>query len=297
MVVESADPSDGMQEYVLRRRIEVSGEDLVDAQPTFQDGQPVVSFRFDASGARKFGKVTTENVGQLFAIVLDGKVISAPRIREPITQGSGIISGNFTVESANELAVLLRAGALPAPMTVIEERSVGPDLGADSIRAGAIASVVAVALVLVFMVVYYGLFGVFACLALGINVILLFGILSALGATLTLPGIAGIVLTIGMAVDSNVLIFERMREEMRAGRSPLAALEAGFSQAMSAIIDANVTTLIAGLVLFEFGTGPVKGFAVTLSIGVVTTMFTAITVTRLIIAAWYRRARPAAVPL
>lgn len=297
VVLEAQEDDDGPAEYVVRRKIEVSGEDLVDAQPTFQDGMPVVSFRFDAAGARKFGTITTQNVDRLFAIVLDDKVISAPRIREPITQGSGVISGNFTVESANELAVLLRAGALPAPMAVIEERSVGPDLGADSIRAGAIASLVAVVLVICFMILYYGLFGIFACLALAVNIVLLFGILSALGATLTLPGIAGIVLTIGMAVDSNVLIFERMREEVRAGRSPMAAMDTGFSQAMSAIIDANVTTLIAGLVLFEFGTGPVKGFAVTLSIGVVTTMFTAITVTRLIIAGWYRRTRPASVPL
>lgn len=296
-VVIPSDDAAGPREYVVSRRIEVSGEDLVDAQPTFQDGQPVVSFRFDTAGARKFGKITTENVGRLFAIVLDGKVISAPRIREPITQGAGIISGSFTVESANELAVLLRAGALPAPMAVVEERSVGPDLGADSIRAGAIASVIAVVLVVGFMVFYYGLFGLFADIALGFNVVLLLGMLSALGATLTLPGIAGIVLTIGMAVDSNVLIFERIREEMRAGRTPLAAIETGFSQAMSAVIDANVTTLIAGLVLFEFGTGPIKGFAVTLSIGVLTTMFTAILLSRMIIAHWYRRARPAALPL
>jgi protein-export membrane protein SecD len=296
-VVLPADDDSGVEEYTIKRKVEVSGEDLVDAQPSFQDGQPVVSFRFDTAGARRFGKITTENVGRLFAIVLDGKVISAPRIREPITQGSGIISGSFTVESANELAVLLRAGALPAPMAVVEERSVGPDLGADSIRAGAIASVIAVVLVVGFMIYYYGLFGGFADLALAINVVLLLGTLSALGATLTLPGIAGIVLTIGMAVDSNVLIFERIREEVRAGRTPLAGIDAGFSQAMSAVIDANVTTLIAGLVLFEFGTGPIKGFAVTLSIGVLTTMFTAILLSRLIIAHWYRRARPAAVPL
>jgi protein-export membrane protein SecD len=296
-VVVPADDDSGVREYVVKRRVEVSGEDLVDAQPTFQDGMPVVSFRFDTAGARKFGAITTENVGRLFAIVLDGKVISAPRIREPITQGSGIISGSFTVESANELAVLLRAGALPAPMAVVEERSVGPGLGADSIRAGAIASVIAVVLVVVFMVLYYGIFGVFANIALAANIVLLLGTLSALGATLTLPGIAGIVLTIGMAVDSNVLIFERIHEEVRAGRTPLSAIDTGFSQAMSAVIDANVTTLIAGLVLFEFGTGPVKGFAVTLSVGVITTMFSAILLTRLIIANWYRRTRPAMVPL
>lgn len=292
MVVESADRA-GPREYVLYRQVELSGESLVDAQATFQNNEPVVSFRFDSQGARKFARITQDNVGRLFAIVLDDKVISAPRIREPILGGSGIISGSFTPESANELAVLLRAGALPAPLKVIEERTVGPDLGADSIRAGAIASIVALAAVLVFMVVYYGVFGIIADLALLLNLFLLLAIMSLLGATLTLPGIAGIVLTMGMAVDANVLIYERIHEESKLGRTPLSAIDTGFSEALRAIIDANVTTLIAGVVLFQFGTGPIKGFAVTLSIGVLTTMFTAVLVSRLMVDAWYRRARPA----
>ncbi|MFO1067158.1 MAG: protein translocase subunit SecD [Geminicoccaceae bacterium] len=296
VVMPSDDDSDS-HEYVVKRKIDVSGEDLVDAQPTFQNGMPVVSFRFDTNGARKFAKITTENVNRLFAIVLDGKVISAPRIREPITQGSGVISGNFTVESANELAVLLRAGALPAPMTVVEERSVGAELGADSIRAGTLASIVASVLVMAFMVLYYGVFGVIANIALVVNLVLVLGIMSILGATLTLPGIAGIVLTIGQAVDSNVLIYERIREEQRAGRSPLAALDIGFDEAIRTIVDANLTGLIAALALFEFGSGPVKGFAVTLGIGIITTMFTAVTFTRLLVALWYKRARPARIPL
>jgi protein-export membrane protein SecD len=236
-------------------------------------------------------------VGKPFAIVLDDKVISAPRIREPILGGSGVISGNFTVESANELAVLLRAGALPAPLNIIEERSVGPELGADSIRAGAIASVVAVVLVVGFMLVYYGSFGLIADLALLVNLVLILAAMSLLGATLTLPGIAGIVLTMGMAVDSNVLIFERIHEERKAGRSPLSAIDTGFNEAIRTIVDANLTTLIAGVVMFQFGTGPIKGFAVTLSIGVLTTMFTAITVSRLMVSYWYRRARPATLAL
>ncbi len=292
MVVESADRV-GPREYVLHRQVELSGENLVDAQATFQNNEPVVSFRFDTQGARKFARITQENVGKLFAIVLDDKVISAPRIREPILGGSGIISGSFTPESANELAVLLRAGALPAPLRVIEERTVGPDLGADSIRAGAIASVVALVAVLVFMAAYYGPFGVIADIALLLNLLLLLAIMSALGATLTLPGIAGIVLTMGMAVDSNVLIYERIHEEVRLGRTPLGAIETGFNEALRAIIDANVTTLIAGVVLFQFGTGPIRGFAVTLSIGVLTTMFTAVFMSRIMVAFWYRRARPA----
>jgi len=292
MLVESAERS-GPREWVLYRQVELSGENLVDAQATFQNNEPVVSFRFDSQGARKFARITQENVGKLFAIVLDDKVISAPRIREPILGGSGIISGSFTTETANELAVLLRAGALPAPLTVIEERTVGPDLGADSIRAGVIASIVALVAVIVFMVLYYGLFGVIADLALLLNLVLIVAAMSLLGATLTLPGIAGIVLTMGIAVDSNVLIFERIHEEVRTGRTPLSALETGFDEALRTIVDANLTTLIAGAVLFQFGTGPIKGFAVTLVIGVITTMFTAVTVTRIMVAAWYWRARPA----
>jgi preprotein translocase subunit SecD len=292
-------PSDenGQSEVVVRKRVEVSGESLVDAQPTYQQNQPVVSFRFDTAGGRKFGNVTREHVGELLAIVLDDKVISSPRIREPILGGSGVISGNFTAQSANELAVLLRAGALPAPLEIIEERSVGPDLGADSIAAGEIAGIVALVLVMGLMVLYYGLFGVGACIALIVNLVMIVGVLSALQATLTLPGIAGIVLTIGMAVDANVLIFERIREEVRSGRSPLSAIDAGYREAMRTIIDANLTTLIAAVLLYAFGSGPVRGFAVTLGIGILTSMFTAISLTRLMVVSWLRRARPAALPV
>ena len=299
MLVPSDDVGPGGQpiEYVVRKRVEVSGENLVDAQPTFQQNQPVVSFRFDSVGARRFGNITRENVNELFAIVLDGRVISAPRIREPILGGNGVISGNFTVQSANDLAVLLRAGALPAPLNVVEERTVGPDLGADSVRAGEIAGVVALILVCVFMVAYYGLFGVAANIALITNLILIIAALSVLGATLTLPGIAGIVLTIGMAVDANVLIFERIREEVRRGQTPFAALDTGFRQAIRTIVDANVTTLIAAVILFQFGSGPIRGFAVTLAIGIVTSMFTAITLTRLLLTLWLRRTRPVALPV
>jgi preprotein translocase subunit SecD len=297
MLVPSADPDDGVPGWVVQRRAELSGENLVDSQPSFQDNQPVVSFRFDNAGARRFATLTQQNTGRLFAIVLDNEVISAPRIREPILGGSGIISGSFTVESANQLSILLRAGALPAPLTVLEERSVGPDLGADSVAAGQTASILGIVLVGVFMALYYGRFGLIADFALFCNMVLILAALSLLGATLTLPGIAGIVLTVGMAVDSNVLIFERIREEMRAGRTPLSAIQSGFSQAMRAIIDANLTTLIAAVLLFEFGSGPVRGFAVTLAIGILTTLFTTTLVTRAALFMWYRRTRPATLPL
>ena len=283
--------------YVIRRRVIVSGENLVDAQPTFDRGQAVVSFRFDSVGARKFGDATQANVGRLFAIVLDNKVISAPVIRSPILGGSGIITGGFTVQTATDLAVLLRAGALPAPLTVLEERTVGPGLGQDSIEAGKIASLIGIILVVVFMVLAYGLFGVLADIALAINLTLILALLSLLQATLTLPGIAGIVLTIGMAVDANVLIFERIREEVRAGRTPLSAVDTGYRKALTTIIDSNLTTLIAGLLLFQFGTGPIKGFAVTLSIGIITSMFSAVMVTRLMVVAWLRRRRSQALPI
>ncbi len=297
-LLAAANPGPGEQShYVVRRRVEVSGENLVDAQPTFQDGQPVVSFRFDTLGAKRFGRTTAEHVGEPFAIVLDGKVISAPVIREPIPGGTGIISGNFTVATANDLALLLRAGALPAPLTVLEERTVGPGLGADSIAAGKLASVIGLLAVVVFMVVAYGLFGVFANIALAFNIVLILGALSALQATLTLPGIAGIVLTIGMAVDANVLIFERVREELRLGRTPMSAIDAGYKRALTTIIDSNLTTLLAAVILYSFGSGPIKGFAVTLSIGILTSMFTAIMVTRLMVVLWLRRRRPAAVPI
>lgn len=284
-------PSGQPYEFVIRNRVMVSGDNLVDAQATFQDGQPVVSFRFDSVGAQRFGDATRNNVGRLFAIVLDDEVISAPVIREPILGGRGVISGSFTTQEAQDLALLLRAGALPAELVILEERSIGPGLGADSIAAGQFASILGAVLVVVFMVAVYGLFGTMASAALIINIILLLASLTILQATLTLPGIAGIVLTIGMAVDANVLIFERIREEVRAGRGPVSAIDYGYREAMSAIIDANVTTLIAALLLYQFGTGPIRGFAVTLSIGLVTSMFTAIMVTRLFMVSWLRAGR------
>jgi preprotein translocase subunit SecD len=280
--------------YILEQTPVVTGDDLTDSQPSFdqQTGQPVVTFRFDPTGARAFGEYTAANVGAPFAIVLDNEVISAPVIRQAITGGSGQISGNFTVESSTELAVLLRAGALPAEMTFLEERTIGPELGADSIAAGELAAVVAFAAVLVFMVVSYGLFGVFASVALILNVGLIFGVLSLIGATLTLPGIAGIVLTIGMAVDANVLVFERIREEMKNAKGPARAIELGYERALSAIIDANLTTFIIAVILFTLGSGPVRGFSVTLGIGILTSVFTAIFVTRLFIVTWFDRRRP-----
>jgi preprotein translocase subunit SecD len=285
--------------YVVKKQVLVSGADLVDAQPGFDQrtGQPIVSFRFNSSGARKFAIATTENVKQPFAIILDNEVISAPVIQEPITGGSGQISGNFTVQQANDLAILLRAGALPAPLTIIEERTVGPGLGQDSIAAGELASYVGSVLVIVFMTLTYRLFGLFANIAVAINVAMIFGVLSLLNATLTLPGIAGIVLTVGIAVDSNVLIYERIREELRGGRNAISAIDAGFSRALATIMDSNITTFIAAAVLFYIGTGPVRGFAVTLGIGIVTTVFTAFTVTRLIVATWVRWKRPQTVPI
>ncbi|MEQ8586078.1 MAG: protein translocase subunit SecD [Thalassobaculaceae bacterium] len=285
-------------EVVIERRVMVSGENLVDAQPSFdQSNQPVVTIRFDSAGGQRFGRATADNVGKPFAIVLDGQVISAPVIREPILGGSAQISGRFSVQEAQDLALLLRAGALPAPLTVLEERSVGPGLGADSIAAGEIAAVIGLVLVVGFMIVCYGLFGLFANIALFFNIALILGALSALQATLTLPGIAGIVLTIGMAVDANVLIFERVREEIDAGRSPINALDAGYSRALTTIVDSNLTTLFAAIFLFALGSGPVKGFAVTLGIGIMTSMFTAIMVTRLFVALWARRRRPASLPI
>jgi preprotein translocase subunit SecD len=287
----------GVTAYLVKKRVMVSGDTLVDAQATFQNNEPVVSFRFDTAGARRFGDATKENVGKPFAIVLDNKVISAPVIKEAILGGGGIISGSFTVQSASDLALLLRAGALPAPITILEERTVGPDLGADSIHAGAVASIVGVALVVVFMILFYGLFGIFADIALFFNLCLMLGALSLLGATLTLPGIAGIALTMGMAVDANVLIYERIREEMRGGRTLLSSLEAGFTRAFGTILDSHVTTLVAGMLLYWLGSGPIKGFAVTLSIGVLTSLFSAILVTRLQIVSWLRRWKPKEIPL
>jgi preprotein translocase subunit SecD len=285
--------------YVIQKRIMVSGEDLTDAQPGFDQrtSEPIVTFRFNSNGARRFAQVTQENVGRPFAIVLDNEVISAPVIREPILGGSGQISGSFTVEQANDLAILLRAGALPAPLTIIEERTVGPGLGQDSIQKGKIAAAVGSVLVVVFMLATYGLFGFFANVAVAVNVAMIFGLLSLLNATLTLPGIAGIVLTVGIAVDSNVLIYERIREEVRSGRSAISAIDAGFTRALATILDSNITTFIAAAVLFFIGTGAVRGFAVTLGIGILTTVFTAFTLTRLIVASWVRWRRPQLVPI
>ncbi|WP_136441226.1 protein translocase subunit SecD [Pacificoceanicola onchidii] len=271
----------------------VTGEELVDAQPAFdQNGRPAVNFRFNPSGARKFGDYTAENIGSPFAIVLDDEVISDPVIQSHIAGGSGIITGNFTVEESTNLAVLLRAGALPAGMDFLEERTIGPELGQDSIDAGKIATIVAFAAVLVFMVLSYGLFGIFANIALIMNIALIFGMLSLIGATLTLPGIAGIVLTVGMAVDANVLVFERIREELKTAKGPARAIELGYEKALSAIIDANITTFITAVILYVMGSGPVRGFAITLGLGILTSVFTAIFVTRLLIVMWFERRRP-----
>ncbi|MFT0862053.1 protein translocase subunit SecD [Ancylobacter sp. G4_0304] len=285
--------------YVIEQRALVQGQDLTDAQPSFDPNtrEPVVTFRFNANGARRFAEATQQNVGRPFAIVLDNQVISAPVIREPITGGSGQISGNFTVQQANDLAILLRAGALPVPLQVVEERTVGPGLGADSIRSGIIASIVGAALVAAFMIATYGLFGVIAVIAVAVNVGMIFGALAMLGATLTLPGIAGVVLTVGIAVDSNVLIYERIREEARAGRSAISAIDAGFTRALATILDSNITTFIAAAVLFYIGSGPVRGFAITFGIGIITTVFTAFTLTRLMVALWVRWKRPQRVPI
>src|ERR1700689_3633230 len=287
------------QKLVIKKQILVSGGDLSDAQTSFdqRSSEPVVSFKFNSAGARKFATATTENVGQRFAIVLDNQVISAPVTREPIIGEQGQISGSFTVQSANDLAILLRAGALPAPLTVIEERTVGPGLGQDSIEKGELAAYVGSIMVIVFMLLTYRLFGVFPNVAVAINVAMIFGALSLLNATLTLPGIAGIVLTVGIAVDSNVLIYERIREELRGGRNAISAIDAGFKRALSTILDSNITTFIAAAVLFYIGTGPVRGFAVTLGIGILTSLFTAFTLTRLIVAYWVRLYRPRTVPI
>lgn len=279
---------------VVQRRVMVAGDRLEKAGWTTnqQTGQVVVTFRFDSRGSQEFADVTKENVNHRFAIVLDKQVISAPNIREPILGGAGEIEGNFTVQSASDLANLLNAGALPAPLKVIERRTVGAELGADAVREGKYSTLAGLALVALFMFARYGLFGIFADLALTLNVILLLAILTLIGATLTLPGIAGIVLTMGMAVDANVLIYERIREEQRNGRSMLASIDTGFRLAMATIMDANATHLIAALILFELGSGPVRGFAVTLGLGIITSFFTAVMVTRLIVITWLGIARP-----
>lgn len=284
--------------YVIESAPVVTGEELVDAQPSFdQNGGPAVSFRFNTTGARKFGDYTAENIGSPFAIILDDEVVSAPTIQSHIPGGSGIITGNFDVEESTRLSVLLRAGALPAQLDFLEERTIGPELGQDSIDAGKVATVVAFSLVLFFMFAAYGLFGIFANIALIVNVALLFGLLSLIGATLTLPGIAGIVLTVGMAVDANVLIFERIREELNTAKGPARAIELGYEKALSAILDANITTFITAVILFAMGSGPVRGFAITLGLGILTSVFTAIFVTRLIVVIWYERRRPKTIEL
>ena len=285
--------------YPVRRRIEVDGANLSDARASRdnRNGEWVVNFTFDSVGTRRFADVTRQNVGQRFAVVLDNKVITAPVIREPITGGQGQISGNFTAASANDLAVLLRAGALPAPLTVVEERTVGPELGADAIRAGLLSLAVGAAFVFLYMGLAYGLFGWFANLALLVNLLLMLAALSVLQATITLPGIAGIVLTLGTALDANILINERIREETKLGRPPISALEAGFTKASGTIMDSNLTNLIAMACLYGFGSGPVRGFAVTVAIGTIVQMWTATTLVRLFVSWWYRARRPKTLPV
>jgi preprotein translocase subunit SecD len=287
------DMADGSGKIAVQRRVMVSGEQLIDAKQSFdQDGRPVVSITFNQAGARRFGRVTQENVNKPFAIILDDKVLSAPNINEPILGGQAQISGNFTVESANALAVSLASGKLPVKLNVIEERTVGPDLGKDSIRKGTIASIVATLAVIGFMLITYGRFGVYATAALIVNALMILGIMAIFNATLTLPGIAGFVLTIGAAVDANVLINERIREEQRRGRKILDAIETGYKEASTAIFDANITNVIAAALMFYFGSGPIRGFAVVLMIGIVTSVFTAVNFTRMLVALWVKRSRP-----
>ena len=283
---------------IMRNAI-LTGDMLTNAQPSFQQGMPVVSFALNATGAKRFCDVTSkgENIGKPFAIVLDDTVISAPSIREPICGGAAVISGSFTIQETNDLSLLLRAGALPAPLHVLEERTVGPSLGADSVESGKVACVMALVFVIIVMSAVYGLFGVFASGALLVNMALIMAIMSMLQATLTLPGIAGIVLTIGLAVDANVLIFERMKEELKSGRSIHSALDTAYTRAMTTITDSNLTSLIAALILFSFGTGPIKGFAVTMSIGIVTSYFSAVMLTRLIITTWLHAKKPKSIPV
>ncbi|MEL6734399.1 MAG: protein translocase subunit SecD [Pseudomonadota bacterium] len=297
-VINTNEPESGEAQILIKKRVEISGEDLNDAQQGFDQrtNEPIVTFRFNTKAARRFCTLSSQNIGSRFAIVLDTTSISAPVIRDAICGGSGQISGNFTAETANDLAVLMRAGALPAEITFVEERTVGPGLGQDSIEAGQQASIVAGVLVVIFMLLAYGKLGIIAVVALTANIALIMGGLSVLGATLTLPGIAGIVLTMGMAVDANVLIYERIREEKRDGRSLVQAIDSGFRQAMATILDANITTLIAAFILFYLGSGPIRGFAVTLAIGIVTSVFTAFTLTRLMVALWLRWERPKELP-
>ncbi len=280
------------RQYLIKKEVILSGDLLVDANTTYHEGQPAVGFRFNALGTRKFAQITKDNIGKIFAIVLDGRIVTAPRINSVINQGSGVISGSFTTQEANEVALLLRAGALPAPLKVIEERTVGPSLGLDSIKSGTLATFASLAFVAIFMLLFYGFFGLMADIAMFINIAIIIAILSLIGATLTLPGIAGIVLTMGIAVDANVLIFERIKEELRDKKTVLAAVEQGFNQAFRTITDSNITTLIVAFFLYLFGNGPVKGFAVTLAIGILASMFSSITLTRMMIAIWLKKRRP-----
>jgi preprotein translocase subunit SecD len=284
---------------LVKRRALVTGEMLTSAQQSFdQYNRPSIAFRFNGAGAQRFAEATSQNVGKRFAIVLDNKVLSAPNILEPITGGSGEITGNFSVETASNLALMLRSGALPAPLNIIEQRTVGAELGADSVRAGALAGLIAIALIAVFMILAYGgVFGGISVFGLLANMVMILGAMSMIGATLTLPGIAGLILTIAMAVDANVLIYERIRDEERAGRKPALAIDTGFSRAMVSILDANITTLIAALILFQFGAGPVRGFAWTLSIGVLTSVFAALFITRMLVVWWYRSIRIKRLPI
>jgi preprotein translocase subunit SecD len=297
-VLPDTDPNEHQPFIVVKRRVAVDGAMLTHAQQSFdQNNSPAVAFRLNGLGAQRFGQVTTEHVGHRFAIVLDNKVISAPNIESPIIGGNGIITGNFTTDSANQLAVLLNSGALPAPLNVIQEQTVGADLGADAVRAGVFGLAVGGALIFAFIIAAYGLFGIFAALALVVNVLLIIGSLSMTQGTLTLPGIAGLILTMAVAVDANVLIYERMRDEAHAGRAAIAAADAGYRRALTSIFDANVTTLISALIMFNFGAGPVKGFALTLFIGVITSVSSAILVTQLLIGWWFRVTRAKALPI
>jgi preprotein translocase subunit SecD len=292
--VPNANPAGYEKEFIVKKRILLTGDNLVNAAATVdpQSGKYVVAFEFDRKGAKKFAKITTENTYQRLAILLDNNVISAPQIREPITGGQGNISGNFSPETANDLAVLLRAGSLPAPIDVLEERTVGPSLGIDSIKAGKKALIVGFILVIVFMILRYKFFGVIADIAIIFNVVLLISLLSLIEATLTMPGIAGIVLTVGMAVDANVLVFERIKEELKSGRSIMNSIDLGYKYALKTIVDANLTTLIAALLLYNYGSGPIKGFAVTLSMGIISSMFTALILTKLIVSVWVVKLKP-----
>lgn len=285
-------------QLVVKRRALVSGEMLTNATAQYdQYNRPAIGFRFNGQGARRFAEATSQNVGKRFAIVLDNRIISAPTIQEPITGGQGQITGQFTLDYANNLSLMLRSGALPAPLKVQEQRTVGAELGADAIRAGQISLAIGAAAIFVFIILAYGLFGVFAAIALIVNILLLLGLLSVTQATLTLPGIAGLILTLAVAVDANVLIYERMRDEARSGRSVTASLDHGYSLAWPSIADANLTSLIAALMMFQFGSGPVKGFAWTLSIGVFTSVFTAIVITQVLIGWWFRAAKPKSLPI